>query len=253
MSDDDPIDAPRDDRAQAARVRLMAFVDGEGDADERARFEAAMADDPTLAAEVAAERVLRARLHHAYAPVLDEAVPGRFAALMAPPPAEATDLAAHRARRAATSRRRAPGFALAAALALLAVALWSLRPPSSAVRMQDGALVAGDGLAASLDRELASAPEAGARVSIGLTFRDDAGAICRSFSLRDGSGLAGLACRSGNAWRVEVLARGETAAGDVRQAAADMPAAVQAGIDARLRGDAFDAAAERTARDADWR
>lgn len=253
MSEHDRIDARHDDRAHAGRVRLMAYVDGECDADERARFEAAMADDPTLAAEVAAERALRVRLHDAYAPVLDEPIPARFAALMAPPPAEATDLAAHRARRAAPSHRGAPRFALAAALALLALALWSLRPPSSAVRMQDGALVAGDGLARSLDHGLASAPEAGARVSIGLTFRDDAGAICRSFSLHDGSGLAGLACRSGDGWRVDVLARGETDAGEVRQAAADVPAAVQAGIDARLRGGAFDAAAERAARDAGWR
>ncbi len=40
--------------------------------------------------------------------------------------------------------------------------------------------------------------------------------------------------------------------GELRQAASSLPPAVQAAVDARLRGDVFDAQQERAARDAGW-
>ena len=56
-------------------LTVAAYVDGELDTAARARFEADMARDPSLADAVAAQRRLRARLAAAYDPVLSEPVP----------------------------------------------------------------------------------------------------------------------------------------------------------------------------------
>ncbi|MBW3549872.1 MAG: hypothetical protein KY442_03325, partial [Proteobacteria bacterium] len=56
---------------------LHAYVDGELDAAGAAVVEQAMREDPGIAAKIAAERALRERLRQAFAPVLDEPVPGR--------------------------------------------------------------------------------------------------------------------------------------------------------------------------------
>lgn len=62
---------------------LHAFVDGRLAPAEQARIEAWLADHPDDAARVHAYRLLNARLHEAYDPVLDEAVPPTMAALVA--------------------------------------------------------------------------------------------------------------------------------------------------------------------------
>ena len=57
-----------------------------------------------------------------------------------------------------------------------------------------------------------------------------------------------------DAWVVEALSHaGAAQPGEVRQAASAMPPEVQAAIDARIQGEAFDAAAERAARAQHWR
>lgn len=235
---------------------IQAYVDGELAPEDAARIEAAVAADVLVAARVEREMRLRAQVRGAFAPVLDEPVPDRLQALLrggagdgALPGAADTVVPLRRANRA--GRWRAPAYALAASVAVLAVSLW-MRPAAGPVELRDGALVARGELARGLDQALASAPEANARTSIGLTFRDANGAICRSFS-HAGMG-AGLACRDGTGWSIEVLSRGAGEAdGPVRQAAAEMPAAVQAAVDAHLAGDVFDARQERLARDSGWR
>jgi len=54
---------------------LMAFVDGELDAAQRADVERALAGDAVLQARVAKLQAQRRRVSAAYAPVLDEPVP----------------------------------------------------------------------------------------------------------------------------------------------------------------------------------
>ncbi|HSR65744.1 MAG TPA: hypothetical protein VLM17_09125, partial [Xanthomonadaceae bacterium] len=143
-----------------------------------------------------------------------------------------------------------PAYALAASLLVVAASLW-LRDAGGPLRVQeDGRLVARGELARALDGALASEPRADAAVAIGLSFRAQDGHACRSFSLQ---GLAGLACRSGDAWNIAVLAHAAAGAGDVRQAGSAIPPEVQAAIDARMQGDAFDAAQERAARAGGWR
>lgn len=232
---------------------LQAYVDGELAPADRARVEAAIAADPALARTVERERALRLRLHAAFDPVLDEPVPPRLQALLRDEPGAAqpahnvVDLAARRVRPA----WHVPAYALAASLLVVAASLW-LRPGAAPVRMQDDRLVASGALARSLDRALASAPESASSVAIGISFRATDGRVCRSFA--QGHALAGLACRSGDHWTIEVMATPtEAPRGEVRQAASTTPPEVQAAIDARLQGEAFDAAQERAARDHGWR
>lgn len=241
---------------------VQAYVDGELAPEERARIERAIADDVLVAARVEREQRLRAQVRRAFDPVLDEPVPDRLRGLLersnardghvvgARVDADVVHLDARRTAR--PSRWRTPVVALAASVAALAIAAW-LRTPGGDVAVRDGALVARGELAHALDDALASAPDARAPVTIGLTFRDAGGRVCRTFDVA-ARGLAGLACRDRTAWAVPVLVRTDVAPeGEVRQAGGGMPAEVQAAIDARMQGDAFDASQERAAQGAGWR
>lgn len=237
--------------ATISEAELQAYVDGELAPADVARVEAAIAVDPALARQFERERALRARLHAAFDPVLDEAPPARFTTLLqgaqgAKPEAAGADAIDIPRRR--RSSWRAPAFALAASLLVLAASLL-LRDTIAPVRMQGGHLVASGELARALDAELASAPQANATVAIGLSFRARDGHVCRSFTQ---AALAGLACREGEEWAIAVLSHADARDGDIRQAGSEMPPEVQAAIDARMQGEAFDAAQEQAARAARW-
>lgn len=213
--------------------RILAYVDGELDPPARAAFEAEVAADPALAAEVARHRALAQRVSAAYAPVLEEPVPIRLAQAVRP-------------------RRRTPTPVWAALAASLAVGVlmgrFALAPPRP---VEVGAEApAGSALDRALDRALAA--DAGP-IRIGLTFRDHSGAYCRTFSSAPDS-LAGLACRHGDAWRV-VMAAAWTAesAPDYRTAGAEISPEVLAAVDRTLGGETLGQAEERAARDAGWR
>lgn len=250
---------------------LMAYADGQLDAAQAARVEAAIAADPALAAAVARHRALRARLREAFDPALEEPVPAALLAAArgetragrreaAPADASTAGVASMdeaRARREAgrPPRRGLPAWlAMAAVLVLgLAVGLLLGRPASAPVEVAgDGQLLARGELAHALESQLAA--EAGDRVAIGLSFRDADGRWCRSFRLRGAAPLAGLACRGDDGgWRLPALAEAGAETDGMRQAAADLPPAVLAAIDARLAGDVAGTDEERAARDAGWR
>jgi hypothetical protein len=217
--------------------RVIAYVDGETDAATRKTFEAEMAADPTLAAQVAAHRDLARSLAAAYAPVAAEPVPERlrFAAMTA---------------NDATPRRHGLAWAGMAACLVIGVVAGraTLTPP---VQIGVGAEVpARTDLARALDDRLASEPGV---VRIGLSFRDRAGRYCRTFQSR-GDGVAGLACRDGPRWRLETATRWTAAKSpDYRTAGSDTPPEVLAAVDRSLAGEALDATQERAARDAGWR
>ncbi|OOG36998.1 hypothetical protein B0E52_16020 [Rhodanobacter sp. C06] len=244
---------------------LQAYVDGELDAAEAARVEAVLAQDDALARRVRQMCALDAQLRAAFDPVLDEAVPAHLSALLQAPAAPATKPAArfsvvaggrgaHPASHRAPRRWLMPGAALAASVALLAAGLWWWQSGSSLVRTQGDRQFATGTLARALDRELASEPDAQAPVAIGLTFRAADGHICRSFTVRTPPVRAGLACHTTAGWELPVLGPSVPAeTGELRQAASGLTPAVQAAIDARLRGNVFDAQQERAARVAGWR
>lgn len=219
-------------------AQWMAYVDGELEGAEAALVEDAMRADPQLAAQVAAQQRLRARLRAAYAPVLDEPVPARLTA------------ATRRTRR--HGRRLPTWMAAAASLALgVLLASWWQGGAREPLRLSGDGLVAGAGLDAALDTRLtADGPADG--IAAGLSFRARDGAYCRTFTLA-ADALAGLACRADDGWQVVALAASAPSTGDLRQASSSLPPAVLAAVDAHLAGEPLDAAGERRARESGWR
>ena len=121
--------------------------------------------------------------------------------------------------------------------------------PASPIAAEGGRLVASADLENALYARLASSPaDSGPR--IGLTFRDKAGAICRTFEDRSASGLA---CREGGDWRIRsVFQAPEGQTTDYRMASGANPQLLEA-VDATIAGEPFDAAQEKAAAERGWR
>ena len=239
---------------------LMAYADGELDLVSRAEIESAMATDPEIQRAVERHRAMRVRVRSAYGSVLQEPIPMKLASLVTPQvAAPVADLAAHRAARseaqatAASKRWALPQWsAIAAAVALgLFVGMFMMRGPEAPYADSKAGLVARGELASALTGQLASGPGTG-DVSIGVSFRDHDGAYCRTFHLQQEAALAGLACRAGEEWKLQVLAAAAPLEGELR-GAASMPMAVVQAVDASIEGEPFDAPTEIAARDAGWK
>jgi hypothetical protein len=247
---------------------LMAYVDGELSAEERARVEAAMRTDAEVARRVEQQQSLRASLRATFDEVLREPVPERLLAAARGQTAigrgsTVSDFAAAaQARDAAREARVTAGRrwswpewgAIAASLVIgVIVAQFAMRSPGSApFTSEQGQLLAQGDLARTLSEQLASTQATDADTSVGVSFRAKDGGYCRSFTMRSSS-TAGLACRDGDAWRVDVLARTDATSGEYTQAGSALPPAVLNAIDQRIEGEPLDAAAEARARESLWR
>jgi len=245
---------------------LMAYVDGELDDASRDEVEDAMAANPDVARRVARQKALREELRVAFDGVLNEPVPERLvsAARTAPtasPAASVTDLSSARIERRERAQRRwsLPQWSAMAASLVLGVFVGQaiLRSPaSSPIVARDGRLIAQDVLAEALSQRLASDPSAAAPVHLGLSFRTKSGEYCRTFVLREGAVLAGLACRQGEDWEVESVAPNEppaTTGTGYRMAGAALPLTILQAVEGRIDGEPLDADEERAARENDWR
>lgn len=235
---------------------LMRRVDGELTPEAGAAIDAAAAADPALARRLEQLRGLRTLAREAFpaAPDPRDADLARMIAAADARPEPATAGLADRLR-AAFAPRHAPvwGAVAAASFALgLSVAwLGQARAPDGFALAADGSL-ADARLVRVLDTGLAAdGPDARGR-AVGLTFRDASGRWCRTFQSGE-AGVAGLACRAGDTWRLEALAVFQPAVAEVRTAGADTPPAVLAAVDALIADQTLDAAAEARARDAGWR
>lgn len=236
---------------------LMAYVDGELDAEARARLEAQLAADPQLAERVQAQRDLRARLSSAFDDVLREAVPQRLLDAARRTQAGAApvgDLAGRRHRLPRVSRW--PQWSALAASVLLGLSLGAALfrgQLGGPLAFRDGQMLAQGALRTALDTQLAQdRPEAG--VQVGISFVAKSGEYCRSFTLA-GQQLSGVACRSGGQWQVQATARAAEAgsgSGGLRMAASPLPEALTATIDALRAGDPLDAEGERRALQRGW-
>jgi hypothetical protein len=224
---------------------FYAWLDGELGAGRAARVAERVAASPELTAKAAEHRRLAAQLRGAFEPVMAADVsPPRFDAVV--------DFGSEVAKR--QQRPRVFGMpqwaAMAATLALgLLVGNLVGGGNTAPVAVEGGHLVAAASLEQALDTQLASAPLS-SDARIGLTFRDGAGNICRSF---EEGATSGLACREGEQWLIEGLfqrTEGQTA--DYRMATGQ-DARLAELIAARISGAPFDAAQERVARDKDWR
>lgn len=236
---------------------LMAYVDGELDADAAAAVEAALAKDTALAARVARQRALRRAVHAAFEPVLEEPMPQRLLAT-----ARGTVLAPARARRWTWFEWGAMAASVAIGVVLGAMLLDGARlsvpgiGPAADIAADEAGLRARGALAHALQDQLAASQPADAPVRIGVSFVSTSGEFCRSFTLAPAGArmpVGGLACRRAGAWRLLAVAEADPGSvAQYRQAGAPIPASVQRALEERIRGDALDAAAERAARQRGW-
>lgn len=221
---------------------LMAWLDGELNEVDRRRVEAALAEDPALAARLDEQRRLRGRLAAHYGPVAEEVVPERFRAM----------LASKVVHLDATRRVRPLWQSLTAIAATLVLGIFVGRawPENVTVASEEGVLVARGSLAEALETQLASTQTADAAARIGVTFARADGSHCRTF---EGAVLSGIACRGGRDWRLVMTAAGTgPQRSEYRQAGATSPLVLEA-AQAMMAGEPLDAAGERRARDFGWR
>jgi len=245
--------------------RWMAYVDGELDATQRAAFEAELAGDPQLAQRVHEQLALRRRLADTYASDLDEPVPERLlAAAHARPAGGVVDLAGAReqrnvARRTTRALRdwRWPEWGAIAASLLVGVLAGRMVDGDAAAPLASapsGALVARGALAGALSTQLASRVTADAPVRVGISFVARSGPYCRTFVMTHPNQLAGLACREGDQWAIQLVtpAGRDEAIGGYRAAGSALPPALLHAIDERIAGAPLDAAAEADAARRGW-
>ena len=228
---------------------LMAYADGELSLIEAKRVEKAIAADPALARQVEDHRKLRAMLANGFATIAEQPVPDRLAAMLKTSPV--VDLASVRRNRTVSRTGwQHWGTGVAVAASLVIGVMIGQRNDSGPVETRGGTLVASGTLANALDTQLASAtPQEGA-VRMLVTFRDQQGALCRSFS---GAALSGIACRDGSQWRLHETRGGAAGSPTQYQQAGSADAALMADAQAMMAGDPLDAAAEVKARAGGWR
>lgn len=242
---------------------LMAYADGELDEVTRRAVEEAMRKDAALAHRVAQHKAMRANVFAAYAPIADEAVPPRLAQPLRQATVVSLDSVRARreaeqqaARKAARGRRWSwPEWGALAAMLMVGVLAghygMGMLPieRGETVASRDGVLVAQGRLAMALDQQLGGS---GGPVRIGTSFLAQDGAYCRSFMTAQD--MAGLACKQGGAWKVQLALQngGKGQQGEYRQAGAEMPPQVLEAIDQRISGQPLDAKAEQEAVQRKW-
>ncbi len=218
---------------------LIRFADGEADAASAAVIAAAIAGDPAMAAKVARYRTLRTAAAALFDDVLREPVPDRLLSLLRPA-ATITGIAAAREARA-RSFALPERAALAATLVAGFVGGHFLAPPTAAPLTADAELTR------SLDGNPASA------IKIGFSYRDRAKNYCRVFRDDRATPAAGVACRDDDGWRLRVVAAAAPhPSGEYRTAAAELPPAVSATVDATIAGPPLDTLGEAAAAQRGW-
>ncbi len=235
---------------------LMAYLDNELPSDERERVNAALATDPALQARLKRQERVHAMLSQAFDPALKQAVPSRIVeTAMTTPIALKTDWRAWIADvvsfRPGTPRLAAAGaaFGLVVAAGLLFYAGTARAPgPDSVPFSAEGQL------AQALETQLASdATREGPRV--GVSFRANSGQTCRTFDAgATHDNFAGIACRDSKGWTVNTFVTAPVRSGGPYElASAGLPDDVRKAVADMIDGAPFDAAAEKSARDAGWR
>lgn len=238
---------------------LMAYADGEVDADTRRQIEAAMALDPSIAERIAKHRGLRAELGAAFDGVLDEPIPTRLLDAAGASPAKSATVADLSAVRAAKLRAGKPKrwswpewTSIAASLVIgILAGRTALQPSKSDVfATKAGGIVATGELSAALTDQIGGAT-GDAPVRIGLSFRAKGGEFCRSFAT---GSAAGFACREADTWKVRALSESTAHApnGEYRRAGTELPPAILAAIEDNMAGEALDQEQEQAARTRGW-
>jgi hypothetical protein len=226
--------------------KFFAWLDGELAPAEAAAMESKVASDPQLQRLAEQHRALGAQLRGAFDPIAAAPAPEDLRVAVRPP-AEVIDFAA--AKRARTMPSLPQWAAMAATLALgIFVGTMVPQRGGGPVELQGGKIYAAAALNQALDSQLASVPAGDVR--IGMTFRDQAGEICRSFTQPAASGLA---CREDGRWKIKGLFAAPEGQGSDYRMAAGMDPTLAALVDSSMAGEPFDAAAEKAAKARDWK
>lgn len=230
---------------------LMAYADGELDAETRRAIEAEMAVDPQVAQEIERHRAMRAEVGGAFAGVLEEPVPDRLL--------RAAKKTAPKADQPSRRQWSWPEWTSIAASLVIGVlggrALLHQPDRGSGIIVAgvDGRVIAGGALAQALSEQLSA--QDGSGVDIGLTFRSKSGEYCRTFGANASNPVVGFACRDAEVWRIDMLSTAPRteSGGGYRMASTQLPAPIVLAIAARMQGEALDADEEAIARQRRWR
>jgi hypothetical protein len=230
---------------------FFAWLDGELEADQADRVATAVAGDSRLSRLAEQHRAFETRLRAPFDAVAAAPVPERLAQALQPS-AQVVQFAAPRRAANDAGHWAWPQWAAIAATLALGVGLGTTlnsERGTSPVEVRGGKMFAAGALDSTLDEQLASAG-AGGVARVHLTFRDQSGAVCRTFTDQRSSGLA---CREGEGWQVRgMFAVPEGQAGDYRMAAG-MDPNLAALIDSTIDGAPFDARQEKAAKARGWR
>jgi hypothetical protein len=191
--------------------RIVAFLDGALDDDAQAAFEAELASNSALAAEVermlANDSLLREAFDGPMAEGADDALLARMG--LAQPAAPVIDLDSRRPAEPKGANDNTSGWSR-----------WRL-PLSGGIVAALALMVTfglGDGDGSSFDAALDTTPSGqiaaladGSTLTPVLSFRAGDGRFCREFSLGSGAaGGSGVACRGDGGWKIEALDQGAT-------------------------------------------
>lgn len=231
--------------------KFFAWLDGELSQAEAAEIERQVAVDPELARLASEHRAMAGALRGAFDEVSAQPVPPRLAGAVGSR-SNVVSMSGWKARLSKPlTRPVAQVAAMAASLALGLFVGTSFSDGSGlpAVEVRSDRLYAAGAIQQGLEKQLASAPVPG-DVRIGLTFRDEAGAICRTF---EAQAAAGLACRDQDQWRIRALFEGgQESSSEFRMAAGADPRLMEL-VDSTMAGEAFDADQEAKAQKTGWR
>lgn len=218
---------------------LMAYADGELDPLSARRVEQAIAADPSLAEQVDRHRTLAASLRATYSAVEQAPLPAAIEAKLRES-ARVVPLAPR------PRRERALWLGAMAASLVLGLVVGPLVLPRGGgdIAVVDGAILARGAVAKALDTQLASAQPSDAAVRIGVTFRDGAGRLCRTF---EQGATGGIACTRDAGWQVERLYGGVARQGGEYRQAGSPAASLMEDAQAMMAGEPLDAAAEAQA------
>jgi hypothetical protein len=228
---------------------LIAYVDGELAGEAARRIETTMTADVVLRTRIETLRQQREQLRASFEAVMDAPVPERLRS------AALTGAASwrFRLREYLGSAGDGPSFArmaaVAAAALIVGVVAGRMSGDLGVTEAPGDALVARGALATSLETRLAGDPAPGPRM--GVSFKNKKGANCRTFAT---AGMAGIACKANDGWRIAALSTSEApGTGDFQAAGSAMPPLIRSTVEQMIDGPPFDAAAERRARDRGWK
>lgn len=263
---------------------LMAYADGELDAATRRAVDQACSGDLALARRLAHYKARRSNVFAGFASSDDarHARPMREATVVSLNAVRARREATQLAARKATGERRwswpewtALGGVLVVGVLAGTFGLSYLQADDGKVDLiasHDGTLMAQGLLATALEQQQSAPPgaagvatnaaaRAAGAVRIGMSFVSTDGSYCRSFASGTGTfEIDGLACKTGQEWRMALVMHPPAPAEPAKAAAMsgatpaanELPAPVQAAIEQRIAGEALDAKAEQEAMQRGW-